>query len=392
MTSAGTRILLALTGFGSLAGTIIFVATSASTGHGVEIGNLIWAAFPIVWWTVGAVIVVRAHRHPVGLLLTLAGVFGAVVVSGLGFITDAALLATPVAPWVLLFVGAAFGPWSVTMIIASMVLFPDGRLPGRGWRLPVLGPILMVAVVTVASVLLPGAVYPGPPDNPAGLDWLPAGLLGSMYFLEPLGIALLGLVGAASLLSRFRRGTSNVRAQLKWLLASVVPAVVLTPISFLQAGQSTTLAGVLSALALLLVPIAIGIAILRYRLYDIDRIISRTLAYTALTATLAIVYVAAFVGLQATLTPITSTGGSLAVAASTLVVLALFQPLRRRLQSAMDRRFNRSTYDAPRIVEAFAARLRDEVDLGMVRAEVLATVDATVQPNRATVWLREPVG
>ncbi len=391
MTSASTRILVALAGFGSVAGMIIFAAASASTGRAVT--SLAWAALPVVSWAVGALIVLRARMHPVGLLLTLAGAFGGLVMSGVGFVTNAAFVAMPVTPWALLFVTATYGPWLVTLILASMVLFPDGRLPGPAWRWAVLGPILMVAVATVAWVLRPGPFRPGMPDNPVGIEWLPAGLLESLYFLAPLGIASLAVVGAASLLTRFRRGTASLRAQLKWLLAFVVPVIIFMPIGFFETDQAAdSVADVLSSIALLLVPIAVGIAILRYRLYDIDRLISRTLAYTALTATLAIVYIAAFVGLQATLTPVTSSGGSLAVAASTLVVLALFQPLRRRLQSAMDRRFNRSRYDAQRTVEAFANRLRDEVDLGMVQAEVLATVNATVQPNRATVWLREPVG
>ncbi len=395
MISISTRILVALTGFGSLAGSVIFVATSASTGQGIATGDMgwaafaVWALFPIVWWAVGALIVIRANRHPVGLLLTLVGLLTAVVISGIGFIADPGFLATAVAPWVLLLLGAAYGPWGVTLLLASMVLFPDGRLPGRAWRLAVLGPIVMIAVATVAWALRAGPFRPGMPDNPIGVDWLPAALLGSVAFLDPLGIALLGFAGAGVLLSRFRGGTSQVRAQLKWLLASVVPAVVLTPISFLQAGPATTALSSVWALTLLLVPVSIGVAILRYRLYDIDRIVSRTLAYSALTAALAAVYVAAFVGLQATLAPITSSGGSLAVAASTLAVLALFQPLRRRLQSVMDRRFNRSRYDAPRIVETFANRLRDEVDLEHVRAEVLTMVEATVQPRGAAVWLRE---
>ncbi len=391
MTSVSTRLLVAVSAFGSVAGLVLFTVTSASTGRAVT--SLAWAAIPVVSWAVGALIVLRAQMHPVGLLLTLAGTFGGLVMSGLGFMSNPASIGAPVVPWALLFITLSYGPWLVTLILASMVLFPDGRLPGPAWRLPVVIPILMIAVATIGWALRPGPFRPGMPENPVGIPWLPADLLDSLYVLAPIGIALLAVVGAAAILTRFRRGSAGQRAQLKWLLAFVVPVIIFMPIGFFEADQTAdTVADVLSSIALLLMPIGIGIAILRYRLYEIDRIISRTLAYASLTAALAVVYGAAFVGLQATLTPITSSGGSLAVAASTLVVLVLFQPLRRRLQSAMDRRFNRSRYDAQRTVTAFANRLRDEVDLEMVRAEVLATVDATVQPNRAAVWLREHVG
>jgi hypothetical protein len=142
------------------------------------------------------------------------------------------------------------------------------------------------------------------------------------------------------------------------------------------------------ALAATTLPLSIGIAVLRYRLYEIDRIISRTLAYAALTGTLAVVYVAAFIALQAILAPFTQSGGPLAVAASTLAVFALFQPLRRRLQAAMDRRFNRSRYDAQRTVEAFASQLRDEVDLDRVGGAVQTVVGQALAPASVGIWLR----
>jgi hypothetical protein len=210
-----------------------------------------------------------------------------------------------------------------------------------------------------------------------------------MYVLDPLGIAVLGVVGAAAITWRFRRGNSTVRAQLKWLLASVIPVVVVTPISYLAPVEPSawSLAGFLSALALLLVPVAIGVAMTRYRLYEIDRLISRGLSWAVLTALLAGVYAGGVLVLQAALDDVTQ-GQTLAIAASTLLAAALFQPLRGRVQRAMDRRFDRARYDGDRVVDAFAERLRNEIDLDTLSAEVRRVAGETVRPVSSAVWLR----
>jgi len=194
---------------------------------------------------------------------------------------------------------------------------------------------------------------------------------------------------------RYRRAASIEREQLKWFAAVGVivgPAFVVgviaggssntvTPVS--EAGFAVAFVGLI-----FLLPIAIGIAILRYRLYEIDRLISRTIAYGVLTVIVAGLFVGCILGLQAVLAPVTQSN-ELAVAGATLLVFSLFQPLRRRVQRLVDRRFNRSRYDAERTIAAFAGRLRDEVDLEAVRADILATVDAALEPSTVSLWLRE---
>ena len=291
----------------------------------------------------------------------------------------------------MLIVSAAYGPWFVTIILASMLLFPDGRLPGSSWRLPVMIAVLMVVTSTVAFVLYPGSITHGLPANPIGIRLLPADALAFLFVLDPLGIAILGLMGAASLVARYARATAEVRAQLKWLLASVVPAALIIPVSFFEADQKTTsLADLLSASALLLVPFSIGVAIVRYRLYDIDRLISRGVSWAIVSGLLLAVYAGAVLVLEGVLGRVTQ-GETIAVATSTLLAAALFQPLRRRIQAAVDRRFNRASYDAHRTAMDFAEGLRDQVDLPSLRGNIADAAERALSPSSISVWLREPV-
>lgn len=382
-----TDRLLALSGIASVAGTVTFVVVSASDGRSLAVGNVPWAAFPCVWWAVGAIIVSRAGGHRVGRLLTIVGALAGALVGGLGFLVNPGL---PAAPWAILLVGAAYGPLFIAVILGGMVMFPDGRLPTVRWRAPVLAPVAMVLIATLATVLKAGPFGPGLPDNPMGIDALPSGMLAVLYVLDPLGIAVLGLVGAASVIWRFRRGDPTVRAQLKWLLASVLPVVVLTPVSYLAPVDPSTfsVAGFLSSFALLLVPVAIGVAMTRYHLYEIDRLISRGLAWGALSGLVFGVYATGVLVLQSTLEAVTQ-GQTLAVAASTLLAAVLAQPLRLRLQRAMDRRFDRARYDGDRVVGAFNERLRGQIDLDSLSAEVRRVAGETVRPTSTALWLRD---
>jgi len=385
MTTRGARLVLALSAAVPLAGAAVYVLLSTGSGRPFSPGIVPWAVFPIVWWAVGASIVVRAPGHGIGRLLTVVGVLAGCLVGGVGFIENPSL---PAAPWAILLVSAVFGPLFVGLILGSMVLFPDSRLPTPAWRLPALVPVAMVLVGTLAFVLRAEPIGPGLPDNPVGIAVLPEAVLAALYALVPIGIALLGLVGAASLAWRYRAGTAVVRAQLKWLLASVIPAVILTPISFFEADQSThSLADFLSVSALLLVPISIGVAIARYHLYEIDRLISRGLSWAVLTALLAGVYGGGVLILQSALADVTQ-GQTLAVAASTLLAAALFQPLRGRLQRAMDRRFDRARYDGDRVVGALNERLRGQIDIDTLSAEVRRVAGEAVRPTASAVWLR----
>jgi hypothetical protein len=200
---------------------------------------------------------------------------------------------------------------------------------------------------------------------------------------------VVGAVGAvASVAVRYRRSRGTERQQLKWFLYAAAP-IVFIPVDFFLPGP---VGGLLGALAfgwvVIGLPVAIGIAIFRYRLYEIDFLINRTLVYGALTATLALVYFGSVVGLQRLLSPVVGDSNQLAVVASTLLIAALFGPLRRRVQSFIDRRFYRRKYDARRTLAAFSTRLRAVSDLDGLNGELLAVVRETVQPEHASLWLR----
>src|SRR5439155_23219154 len=184
---------------------------------------------------------------------------------------------------------------------------------------------------------------------------------------------------------RYRSGDVTLRQQLRWFIAAVLLAAVPLPIGIVP-GVGGPQWFVLAAVGLLLVPISVGIAVTRYRLYEIDRLISRSIGWALVTGVLVAVFAGTVVGLQAIFASITR-GETLAVAASTLVAFALFQPLRRRVQAAVDRRFDRARYDAQRTADAFAERLRDEVELAVITIELERTVQAAMRPSGATLWL-----
>ncbi len=209
-----------------------------------------------------------------------------------------------------------------------------------------------------------------------------------------LPIAVLMVAAAVSLVVRYRRVAGIERQQFRWLTAAlsfVVAAVVGGFIvgTLIPAAGESGVVWLGAVVAFPCVPIAIGIAVLRYRLYEIDRIISRAIGYLIVTSVLVAAFAMLVLGLTSVLEPLTG-GNTLAVAGSTLVVAALFQPLRARVQRAVDRRFDRSRYDGERLLAALGERLRDEVDLAAIRGEVLATVDAAVRPSGSGLWLRRP--
>ena len=197
-------------------------------------------------------------------------------------------------------------------------------------------------------------------------------------------------IGAISVLVRFRRSQGLERQQLRWMMAALtlVPLAVIAGFLLVTGGAPSQVAWIPALVAFMLPPLAVGIAVLRYRLYEIDRIISRTIGWAAVTTVLAVVFVAVILVTQTALASIT-TSNTFAVAASTLVVSALFQPLRRRVQATVDRRFNRARYDAKRTVAAFAGRLRDELDIEALTTVIAAAVMQTVEPVSVSLWLRE---
>jgi hypothetical protein len=289
------------------------------------------------------------------------------------------------------------------LLIGMLVLFPDGRLPSSRWR-PVTAVILGICVVegmlfTVAprsvGIPAPGGVsltY----DNPLALDFLGdfGGRVGSLNALAAIYLPLV-LLALASLIARYRRGSNEVRRQILWL--ALVAGVSLGLQVVASTGQlvcecSSSPVTVVAqqaqgAVALLGIPSAITVAILKYHLYQIDRILNRALVYGGLTIILGAVYLVSVLLLQLVPSPIASQS-DVAVAASTLAAAALFRPARRRIQEAVDRRFYRSRYDATSTLDAFAAQLRHEVDLDSVARDLRAAADKTWQPDHVSVWLR----
>jgi hypothetical protein len=334
----------------------------------------------------GVLVAGRRPAHPVGWLLlvfglslTAAGVTVAYTNYGV------AHAGAPAAGLVALYVPATI----VTAIACNgliLLLTPTGSLPSSRWRwLAGVAAATPVALLLVVTVLARSADRPARAvDSPLDLGALDGGLLAAYLAAFAVGITTT-VVATASLVVRFRRARGVERQQLRWVALGTVLVALLAVVHLaalaLGAYALAPLAGGLNPAIL---AAAIGAAILRYRLYDLDRIVSRTLAYGLLTLLMAGGYALVALGLGQLL----GQDSSLAVAGATLAVAALFQPLRRRVQAAVDRRFNRRRHDAARIIEAFGARLREQVDLDGLTAEMLGVVDETMQPTRASLWLR----
>jgi hypothetical protein len=215
------------------------------------------------------------------------------------------------------------------------------------------------------------------------------GLLRLVQTIAGVAAPVLALAALASVVVRFRRARGEERQQLKWFAFVVAADLALIPGVGEVAQRVAPVLGelVVFPVGVSLIPIAIGVAVLKYRLYDIDRVINRTLVYGLLTVLLGAVYAGGVFGLGQFLNPVTGESG-LAVAASTLAVAVLFQPARRRVQAVVDRRFNRRRYDAAKIIGAFSTRLRDQLDLDTLSTELVAVVDQTMEPTRVSLWLR----
>jgi hypothetical protein len=207
--------------------------------------------------------------------------------------------------------------------------------------------------------------------------------------LLPIGLLASAVLAVASIMARFRRGDPTERAQVKWLLAAVATSAVLLPSSFVDDNGDSgfSILDVVAMSSLALVPLSVGVAVTRYRLYEIDRLISRTIGWACVTAVLLATFAGGVVVLQAVLAPVTRES-TIAVAVSTLIAFALFQPVRRRIQQAVDGRFDRARYDGQATATVFAEQIRNEVDLGRLRAALVSTATTAVRPTDARVWLR----
>lgn len=335
------------------------------------------ATVGLAFTTVGAFLGSRRPDNPIG---WLAAAWGLVM----NFAVFAASYAQPVgsglrpgAEWVAWLLASIWHP-AFALLVFILLLFPDGRLPSPRWRPFAALAVAAYGLLALASAVSPDAVELYYPDLRSPLR-LPGGVV-STAVAGGLTVGQLLLVATAMTapVVRLRRARGRERQQTTLFVYTVVVAVMafIGSIGVLGAGY---LFPVFS-----LIPVAVGYAILRHRLYDIDRLVSRTLTYALVVSALVGVY-AAGVLLVGSLLP---RQGDVAVAASTLAAAALFNPLRRKVQDRVDRRFNRTRYDAARVVDGFTARLRDEVDLDDLTADLLAVVNRTVQPTTASVWLQ----
>jgi hypothetical protein len=334
---------------------------------------------------VGAVVLRHRSGHPVGRTMLALGLLGLLAGAVQNYGYHAVRARSGQAPGTDLATWFGEVPWALiaALLVVFVLLFPTGAALTRRWT-------WLVRVVLgcgIGGALLAAVVY-WPLRGPQMVTQFehPEGFLSSVMGFTFMLIGLSFPAAVVSLVLRFRRATGIERAQLKWFLfaAAFLPFLPLEPLLRESFGFTHPVIDLLSGVALIALPLAAGLAVLRYRLYDIDRFISRTLAYGVITALLLGVYGSVIL----LIAPFAGGGSDLSVAAATLVAAAAFQPVRRRVQAVVDRRFNRSRYDARRTVEGFAARLRHDVDLDDLQDSLGRVIADTVEPASLSVWLR----
>jgi hypothetical protein len=342
-------------------------------------------AYPLGYATIGLVLTLRRPGNPIGWLYAAAGLVWSLAIPGDAWLGQ--LIAEhrplPLAAQVAAVCGEFhWAPATVLGVTLPALLVPDGRLRSPRWRPVAASGIAAAALVVVGGGLAPARLEDTSIANPFGLSG-PAGAVAGM--LVAAGTLLWAATMVASLacvVVRFRSSSGVERQQLRWVAAGAVAAVA-GLLAGAAAPQSTVLSSILYAMVLC-IPLAVAVAVLRYRLWDLDRLVSRTVTYAVVTALLVVPYLL----IVPAAGRLVQGSGSLAVAAATLAAAAAFAPLRRRVQGLVDRRYNRRRDHAARTVEGFAARLRDQVDLDALSAELLAVVDHTMQPVGASLWLR----
>lgn len=369
---------------------------SSQTAAGDPVGFGALVAVALAFTTVGALIASRRPENAIGWIFCAVG-FAFCLGGFTGAYASFALFALPgslpggkVMAWVSEWVG---GPGLMGVFAFLLLLFPDGRLPTRRWR-----PVVWIAAIAIIAVTFAHAFGPGPlrngfpsVTNPFGIEKFGGvrNLVESSAFLLMLMTILASVI---SLVLQFRRARQLERQQIKWFayagafLAVVFiagPAVLWSPVVPGWIWPTVFFLGVAA------MPVSAGIAILRYRLYDIDLVINRTLVYGALTVALATTYFGAVVSLQYAFRLVTGGGSQLAIIASTLVIAALFNPLRWRVQDLVDRRFYRRKYNVEKTLAAFSTKLRDQTDLDSMNRDLISVVRDTMQPEHVSLWLQE---
>jgi hypothetical protein len=365
-----------------------FLSIPFRSGAYVSVDDVIWASAFIAFPIVGLLLAARRPEHPLG-WCWLTGVTALGLGVNLQSIAETVWFPVQTASWAgwVALAGAILVPPAMGLIaFPATFYFPDGHLPGPRWRPVVLVGYAALAVFAVASLFKPTiATASGVGDNPMGIDQAP--WLESVVPVAGAILVLVIVLGALSLIGRYRKASGVERSQLKWVALALVAALL--GLVFMLVSEVLGFEGDLVGLVPWLVaglgfPTAVAIAILRYRLYDIDRLISRTVSYAIVAAVL----VAVYAGFALVLGAVVGRSNALAVAGATLTAAALFSPVRRKVQRVVDRRFDRSRYDAGLVVDEFASRLRSEVDLDGLTRNLSNVVGQTLRPATVRLWLR----
>ena len=383
----------------SLAMDAVLIRLSTDVSAVILADAILFNGTGIMQSVVGGIIEWRRPGHAIGRLMMLAGPFYAIVAAAWTTFGTIEPLVDPEVYRVFSWTGTLFS-WPAVALIAGWipVLFPTGTLPGPRWRAPAALLLSLTIIGLIAMSVRPGPIVAGfDLINPFGIESWP-GFLQPFVDAIPLAVLATVLLAVAAVITRYRRGDRIERLQIRWFAA----AVAIVPVSLLGMAIEVLLrsvggggpdapnalvSAVVSYAGILAMPIAIGIALTRYHLYEIDRLISRGLSWAVLSGLLVAVYAGAVLLLQTVLGDVIQ-GQTVAVAGSTLLAAALFQPLRRRVQAAVDHRFNRARYDAERTATDFAERLRDEVDLASVSGDIVGVVDTALHPSSIGVWIR----
>jgi hypothetical protein len=377
-------------------GLLLLVTSQLRTGAPVYDYWLVNTVIAIGFSTVGAVITPRLPRqNPIGWLFCTIGLVGGIRLFAAEY-AIVTLLAEPgslpsklpggeMLAWVSSWVWVLH----LGLFVFLALLFPDGRPPSARWRPWVWGIGVVVVGATVSVALWPETARGFDPINH------PLGTEVATDIINPVEtiVYALGLIAAASLLARLRGSKGVERQQVKWFTYAVAVLATSATLAYVVSEPMGALwlewvSSVLVVVGVVGLPVAVGTAILRYHLYNIDLIINRTLVYGALTAVLVVLYFGSIVVLQLLFRTLTGGGSQLVVVASTLAIAALFNPLRHRIQGFIDRRFYRRKYDAAKTLEAFSVKLRDETDLDSLRDDLLGVVRETMQPAHVSLWLR----
>jgi len=381
-------LCILITAFAGLLGLLTSLAQDTSEWVLPILLVVLLLTFP----TVGALVASRRPENSIGWIFCVAGLVLAVGVLATAYAAYAlsagrgSLPGEEYAAWLSTWIGA---PAALLAAAFLFLLFPDGRLPSRRWR-----PAAWMAAIGSPLSALGGALKPGPLDahrsidNPVAIDSTLGVVVEVLGLLGALALNLSVLASGIALILRLRRARGVERQQLKWFVyaASLMGGGFAASFLF-SSDLANSIVWFLGILGFMVLPVATGIAILKYRLYDIDLLINRTLVYGPLTAMLVLVYLGGVVSLQYTFRVLTGQGSQIAIVASTLAIAALFTPLRKRVQTFVDRRFYRSKYDSRKTLEAFSTKLRDETDLDALNAELVGVVRETMQPAHVSMWL-----